>query len=151
MGSLDCMCFDSWQEFREILSELGNLPWSSVERIWNMQNGFWAVFNVKSGAISFYVTLLVKYYCPFFISLVECILKPDRNWGPWWWEKRVGYVQAIVASIQFRIEHVHIYKSDIVPVILCRWEICHLKAREDHRWRACESKEVRRIFGVGGR
>jgi hypothetical protein len=34
---------------------------------------------------------------------------------------------------------------------LCRSEICFLKSREEHSWRVCESREVRRIFGVGER
>jgi hypothetical protein len=37
-------------------------------------------------------------------------------------EKRAGWVQAILAAIQFRMLHVF-YKTDIVPVILCGCEI----------------------------
>jgi len=37
--------------------------------------------------------------------------------------KRVQLVQAILAAIQFRMLHVLIYRTDIVPVILCGGEI----------------------------
>jgi hypothetical protein len=37
--------------------------------------------------------------------------------------KRAGYDQAILGTIQFRMLHVLIYKTDIVPVILCGCEI----------------------------
>jgi hypothetical protein len=47
--------------------------------------------------------------------------------------------------------HVLIYKTDIVPVILCGYEIWCLALREEHRLRVCESREVRGIFGMGGR
>jgi hypothetical protein len=65
-------------------------------------------------------------------------------------EKRAGYVQAIIATIQFRMLHVLIYKTDIFPVILFRCEIWSLTTREK-RLRVCESRVVRRIFNVKGR
>jgi hypothetical protein len=38
-------------------------------------------------------------------------------------DKRGGNVQAILATAQFRMLHVLIYETDIVPVILCGCEI----------------------------
>ena len=38
-------------------------------------------------------------------------------------EKRAGYVQAILAAIQFRMLHVLSYRTEIVPVILSGCEI----------------------------
>jgi len=63
-------------------------------------------------------------------------------------EKRAGYVQAVLVTIQFRMLHVLIYKIDIVGVILCGCEICCVMSREEHRWWVCESRVVRRMFGV---
>ena len=42
---------------------------------------------------------------------------------------RAGWVQAILAAIQFRMLHVLIYRTDIVPVILCGCEIWCLMTR----------------------
>ena len=44
-------------------------------------------------------------------------------------EKRAGWYQAILVAIQFRILHVLIYETDIVPVILCGREIWCLVSR----------------------
>jgi hypothetical protein len=52
--------------------------------------------------------------------------------------------------IQFRMLHVLICNSDIVPVILCGCEICCLTSREEHRLRVCESRVVRRIYDMRG-
>ena len=38
-------------------------------------------------------------------------------------EKRAESVQEILAAIKFRMVHVLIYRTDIVPVILCGREI----------------------------
>jgi len=54
------------------------------------------------------------------------------------------------ATIQFRKLHVLNYNTDI-PVILCGCEIWHLTSQEEHKWRVCERRVVRRIFDVGGR
>jgi len=61
------------------------------------------------------------------------------------------YVQAALATIQFGMLHVLIYKTDIVPVILCGCEIWCVLSREEHRLWVCESRVVRRMFGVRGR
>jgi len=65
-------------------------------------------------------------------------------------EKRVEWVQAILAAIQFRMLHVLIYTTDI-PLILCGCEIWHLMSQELLRWRVCERRVVRRILDVGRR
>ena len=44
-----------------------------------------------------------------------------------------------------------IYKSDIVPVILCGRKICSVKSIEEMRMKVIESRLVRRIFDVCGR
>ena len=59
-------------------------------------------------------------------------------------------MQAIFAAIQFRMLHVLNYRTD-VPVILCGCEIWRLTSEEQHRWRVCERRVVRRIFDVRGR
>jgi len=46
--------------------------------------------------------------------------------------------------------HVLIYKTEIVPVILCWCEILYLTLREEHRLWVCDSRLVRKIFDVGG-
>ena len=61
------------------------------------------------------------------------------------------YVQATLATVQFRMLRVLIYKTDIVPVILCGCEIWHLISGEEHRLTVCEHRVVGRIFGVRGR
>jgi hypothetical protein len=66
-------------------------------------------------------------------------------------EERAGQVQAILVTFQFRMLHVLICKSDIVPLIYCGFEIWCLVSREEHRLRVCESRVVRRIFDVRGR
>jgi len=60
-------------------------------------------------------------------------------------------VWALVGTIRFRMLHALVYKTDIVPVILCGCEIWCLMSREEHRLRVCESRVVRRIFDVKGR
>jgi hypothetical protein len=66
----------------------------------------------------------VKYRCHFVVSQVLDILNPKQNLR---WtmilEKRAEWVQAMLAAIQFRMLHVLIYRTDIVPVILCGREI----------------------------
>jgi len=47
-------------------------------------------------------------------------------------ERRAVYVQAILAAIQFRMLHVLICKTDIVPVILCGCEILCLVSQEEY-------------------
>jgi hypothetical protein len=61
------------------------------------------------------------------------------------------YVQAILATIQFRMLHVLIVKPDIVPVILCGCEIWSVMSREENRLRESESRVVKRKFDVRGR
>jgi hypothetical protein len=39
-------------------------------------------------------------------------------------------------------------QTDIVPVILCGFEIWCLTSRAGHRFKVCEKRVVRRIFGV---
>ena len=60
------------------------------------------------------------------------------------------YFQTILAAIQFRMFHVLIYKTDIVPLILCRCEIWSLMSIEEIRLKVIESGVVRRIFDVSG-
>jgi len=60
-------------------------------------------------------------------------------------------VQTILATFQFRMLHVLICKTDIVPAIVCGCEIWCLTSREEHRLRVYDSSQMRRIFGVGGR
>ena len=55
-------------------------------------------------------------------------------------KKRAGYVQATLATIQFRMLHVLSYRTDIVTLILCGCEIWCLTSREEHRLRVCESR-----------
>jgi len=66
-------------------------------------------------------------------------------------EKRAGYFQEILATIRFRMLHVLVYKTEIVPVILCGCEIWCFTSREKPILRVCESRVVRRIFDVRGR
>jgi len=63
-------------------------------------------------------------------------------------DKRAGKVQAILATIKFGMLHVLIYKTDIVPVILCGCKIWCLASREEQRLRVCDSRVVRGIFGL---
>jgi len=65
-------------------------------------------------------------------------------------EKRAECVQAILAAIRFRMLHVLIDTTD-VPLILCGYEIWRLTSQEEHKWRVCERRMVRRIFDVRGR
>ena len=58
---------------------------------------------------------------------------------------------AIFATIQFKMFHVLIYKTEIVPVILCGCEIWSLMSIEEIRLKVIESRVVRRIFDVCGR
>jgi len=44
--------------------------------------------------------------------------------------------------------HVLIYKTDIVCVILCGFEIWCLPSREEHGLRVCDSRVVRGILDV---
>jgi hypothetical protein len=53
-------------------------------------------------------------------------------------EKKAGYVQSVLATIQLTMLHVLIYKTEIVPFILCGCEIWCLTSREEHRLRVCE-------------
>jgi len=46
-------------------------------------------------------------------------------------EKIAEWFQAIPAAIQFRMLHVLIYRSDIVPVFLCGCEFWCLMSREE--------------------
>jgi hypothetical protein len=46
--------------------------------------------------------------------------------------KRAGYDQAILGTIQFIMLHVLFYKTDIVSVILCGYEIWCVTSREEH-------------------
>ena len=46
-------------------------------------------------------------------------------------KKTAGYVQAILATIQFRMLHVLIYKIDIIVVIFCGCEIWCLTSRKE--------------------
>ena len=39
-------------------------------------------------------------------------------------------------------------QTDIVPVILCGFEIWCLTSRAEHRFRVCQRRVLRRIFGV---
>jgi len=50
--------------------------------------------------------------------------------------------------LPFRMFLVLIYKSDIVPVILCGCEIWSVKSIEEIRLKVIESRVVRRIFDV---
>jgi len=59
--------------------------------------------------------------------------------------------QAILATVQFGMFHVLIYKTDIVPVILCGCEIWYVVSREENRQRVCGTRVDRRIFDVRGR
>ena len=65
-------------------------------------------------------------------------------------EKRAGKVQSILATFQFRMLHVLIYRTHIVPVILCWCEIWCVTSREEQRLRVCDSRVVRGIFGLRG-
>jgi len=56
-------------------------------------------------------------------------------------EKRTRYVQVILATIHFRMLHVLIHKTEIVPFILCGCEIWCLISREEHRLRDFERAE----------
>jgi len=52
--------------------------------------------------------------------------------------------------MQFRMFHILIFKSYIVPVILFGCKIWFLSSREECKLRVCESRMVRGIFDVGG-
>jgi len=52
--------------------------------------------------------------------------------------------------MQFKMFHILIFKSYIVPVILFGFKILFLSLREECKLRVCESRVVRRIFDVGG-
>jgi hypothetical protein len=65
-------------------------------------------------------------------------------------EKRAGCNQAILATVQFRMLHVLMYKTEIFPSILCGCEIWCLMSREGHRLRVFEIRVVRRMFDVRG-
>ena len=60
-------------------------------------------------------------------------------------------VQAILATVQLGMFHVLIYKTDIVPLILCGCEIWSHTSREETRLRVTVSRVVRRIFDMSGR
>ena len=60
-------------------------------------------------------------------------------------------VQAILATVQLGMFHVLIYKTDIVPLILCGCEIWSHTSREETRLRVSVSRVVRRIFDMSGR
>jgi hypothetical protein len=61
-------------------------------------------------------------------------------------EKRAGWVQAILATIQFRMLHVLMYKTEIFPFILFGCEIWCFVSREEHRLRVFESRVVWRMM-----
>ena len=43
------------------------------------------------------------------------------------------YCYAVLAAVQLGMFHVLIYKTDIVPVILCGCESCCVMSREENR------------------
>jgi len=64
-------------------------------------------------------------------------------------------VQAILATAQFALLHVLIYKTEIVPGILCGCETWCLPSRGEKILNACDSRVVRGILcetevGIGG-
>jgi len=127
----------------------GNLySWNGV----TVENAFWTFHQVNSWAIC----ILHQIACEVKLSLC-CKSDWDMKnrgeiWGePWSWEKRAGSIQSIIATIQFRMLHVLIYKIDIVTVILCGCGIWCLISGEEHRLSVYESRLVRRIFDVRGR
>jgi hypothetical protein len=71
-------------------------------------------------SFSRYFTVCITYHPPLVCYILT---KIEDNLG----EKGAGYVQAILAAIQFRMLHVPIIKTDIVSVILCGSEIVGLK------------------------
>ena len=64
-------------------------------------------------------------------------------------EKQAVYVQAILGTVQFRMLHVQIYKTDIVPVILCGVQFGVL-CQKKHRLGNCDGREGG-MFGGRGR
>jgi hypothetical protein len=63
-------------------------------------------------------------------------------------KNRAVYVHAILATVQFRMLHVLIHKTDIVPVTLCWCAVWCVMSREEHRLWVCEGRVVRGIFIV---
>ena len=63
--------------------------------------------------------------------------------------KRAGYVQAILATIQFTMVHVHISKLKLFPSY-CVGVKFGLMLREEHRLGVVESRVVGRMFDVRG-
>ena len=55
-------------------------------------------------------------------------------------KKRAVYVQAALATIQFGMLHVLIYKTDIVPVILCWCAVWCVMSKKKNRLMVCEGR-----------
>jgi hypothetical protein len=53
-------------------------------------------------------------------------------------------------SVLSRNVKVKIYKTKILPVVLCGCETWSLTLREGHKLRVFENRVLRRIYGIGG-